>query len=121
MWLFVGLWLFVIFVSVFDGYLALRDRTELRPHTDRGHHCATGTRRHDRFQALIGGVLIGLAATLLLLGNGRIAGISGILAGTIAAASAVLLLYGRRPRVGLVVAGFVASAQLCLLLYLLLA
>jgi uncharacterized protein len=40
---------------------------------------------YDPFQALIGGVLIGLAATLLLLGNGRIAGISGILAGTIAA------------------------------------
>jgi uncharacterized protein len=32
---------------------------------------------------LIGGLLIGLAATLLLLFNGRIAGISGILAGLI--------------------------------------
>ena len=28
--------------------------------------------------ALVGGVLIGLAATILLLGNGRIAGVSGI-------------------------------------------
>ena len=31
--------------------------------------------------AAIGGVLIGLAATLLMLFNGRVAGISGILAG----------------------------------------
>ena len=32
---------------------------------------------------LIGGLLIGFAAALLLLGNGRIAGISGILGGTL--------------------------------------
>ncbi|HSQ12709.1 MAG TPA: YeeE/YedE thiosulfate transporter family protein [Candidatus Deferrimicrobium sp.] len=36
------------------------------------------------YGGLIGGLLIGLAATLLLLVNGRIAGISGILAGLIA-------------------------------------
>jgi len=42
----------------------------------------------DPIQALIGGALIGLAATLLLLLNGRIAGISGIAAGAIAAPSA---------------------------------
>ncbi|MSP48414.1 MAG: YeeE/YedE family protein [Alphaproteobacteria bacterium] len=35
--------------------------------------------------SLLGGGLIGLAATLLLLLNGRIAGISGIMAGAIAA------------------------------------
>lgn len=35
------------------------------------------------FQALAGGVLIGLAATLLMLGDGRIAGISGILGGAL--------------------------------------
>ena len=35
------------------------------------------------YGGLIGGLLIGLAATLLLLVNGRIAGISGILAGLI--------------------------------------
>ena len=34
--------------------------------------------------ALVGGLLIGLAAALLWLGNGRIAGISGILAGLFA-------------------------------------
>jgi uncharacterized protein len=33
------------------------------------------------WSALAGGALIGLAASLLLLGNGRIAGISGILSG----------------------------------------
>jgi uncharacterized membrane protein YedE/YeeE len=31
--------------------------------------------------ALIGGILIGLAATLLLIGSGRVAGVSGILGG----------------------------------------
>ncbi len=35
------------------------------------------------WSALAGGVLIGLAASLLILGNGRIAGISGIVAGLI--------------------------------------
>ena len=33
------------------------------------------------FSALLGGALIGLASTLLLLGHGRIAGISGIAGG----------------------------------------
>jgi uncharacterized membrane protein YedE/YeeE len=40
---------------------------------------------YDPFQALLGGALIGLAATLLLFLNGRVAGVAGILAGTIAA------------------------------------
>lgn len=34
--------------------------------------------------SLIGGALIGLAATLLLIGSGRVAGVSGILAGLLA-------------------------------------
>lgn len=37
----------------------------------------------DPVSALIGGVLIGLAAVLLLAGSGRIAGISGILGGAL--------------------------------------
>ncbi|SJM91675.1 YeeE/YedE family protein [Crenothrix polyspora] len=37
------------------------------------------------YSALTGGILIGLAATLLLLFNGRIAGISGIMSGLIKA------------------------------------
>lgn len=40
---------------------------------------------------LLGGMLIGLSATLLLAFNGRIAGISGILNGTITFAKAELL------------------------------
>ena len=35
--------------------------------------------------SLLGGALIGLSATLLLLANGRIAGISGILGGVLSA------------------------------------
>jgi uncharacterized membrane protein YedE/YeeE len=38
---------------------------------------------HPYVSALLGGMLIGLSATLLLLFNGRIAGISGILAGAL--------------------------------------
>jgi uncharacterized membrane protein YedE/YeeE len=59
-------------------------------------------------QALLGGALIGLAASLLLLLNGRIAGISGILGG--------LLIPRDRPTWralflgGLAVAGFLAAS-----------
>lgn len=42
-----------------------------------------GLRMNAFVAPLVGGVLIGLAATLLLSFNGRIAGISGILGGTI--------------------------------------
>jgi len=38
----------------------------------------------DWMFGLLGGVLIGTASAILLLGNGRIAGISGILGGTLA-------------------------------------
>lgn len=41
----------------------------------------------DPVSALIGGALIGIAATLLMLLNGRVAGISGIVAGLIEPAS----------------------------------
>lgn len=69
-------------------------------------HCAM----HDftPIPALIGGTLIGLAASLLLLGVGRIAGVSGI-------AAAALLPQGERRDSraaflgGLVAAGLVAS------------
>ena len=60
--------------------------------------------------SLIGGALIGLAATLLLLTNGRIAGISGIAGG-------ILSGYGKRELswrvffvLGLVAAGAVVAA-----------
>ncbi|HUS53077.1 MAG TPA: YeeE/YedE thiosulfate transporter family protein [Thermohalobaculum sp.] len=38
----------------------------------------------DWLYGLLGGLLIGIASAILLLGNGRIAGISGILGGTLA-------------------------------------
>ena len=37
------------------------------------------------YSALIGGALIGLAATILILANGRVAGISGIVSGLLSA------------------------------------
>lgn len=44
--------------------------------------------------AFVGGCLIGLAATLLLIGNGRVAGISGILGGLFNRDSARVLING---------------------------
>lgn len=40
---------------------------------------------YDPFTALLGGALIGLAATMLLIFNGRVAGVAGIMSGAIAA------------------------------------
>ena len=58
--------------------------------------------------ALIGGILIGLAATLLLIGSGRVAGVSGILGGLLVPTDG-----DRRWRapffMGLLVAGAVAA------------
>jgi len=58
--------------------------------------------------ALIGGILIGLAATLLLVGSGRVAGVSGILGGLLVPTDG-----DRRWRalffMGLLVAGAVAA------------
>lgn len=96
--LFVALWLFVIFVSVFDGYLVVRFRDEL----------------HKTEINPLGRLLIQLnggQVWLLLIAK---------FAGTVAAATAVLLIYGRWPRVGMTVAGAIAGVQLCLLLFLLL-
>jgi hypothetical protein len=92
---FAALWLFVIFVSVLDGYLALRDRdtlqsSELNP--------------------------VGL--TLIELGGGVWLLLAGKAAGTIAAASLMLLVYGYSPRIGLATAAGVAGLQLWLLLFL---
>jgi len=95
---FAALWLFVIFVSVFDGYLAVRFRHELQ---------RTEMNPLGRLLIQINGgqVWLLLAAKFI---------------GTVAAATAVLLIYGRWPRVGMTVAGVIAALQLCLLLFLLL-
>jgi uncharacterized membrane protein YedE/YeeE len=50
-----------------------------------GHEGSTvpGMQNFTPFSSLLGGVLIGLSATAMLIVNGRIAGISGILAGVL--------------------------------------
>jgi uncharacterized protein len=60
---------------------------------------------------LLGGVLIGTSATILLVFNGRIAGISGIVGGLVAPASP------DRPWRGSFVAGLMVGAVLLALLY----
>ena len=62
------------------------------------------------WRALAGGALIGLAASLLIVGNGRIAGISGIVGGLLRAAP------GERAWRLAFVAGLVLAAPLCALL-----
>src|SRR5205809_1647301 len=96
--LFVALWIFVIFVSVFDGYLVLRFRHEM----------------HQTELNPVGRLLIRLngGQVWLLLATK--------FAGTVAAATLVLLIYGHRPRAGVIIAGVVAGLQLGLLLFLLL-
>src|SRR5436190_22374794 len=94
----VTLWLFVIFVSVFDGYLVVRFRDEL-------HKTELNPLGRLLIQLNGGQVWLLLAAKF---------------AGTVAAATLVLLIYGRWPRVGMAVAGVIASLQLWLLLFLLL-
>jgi hypothetical protein len=96
--LFVALWLFVIFVSVFDGYLVVRFRHEM----------------HQTELNPLGRILIRLngGQVWLLL--------AAKFVGTVATATVVLLLYGRWPRLGITVAGVVAGFQLWLLLFLLL-
>lgn len=57
------------------------------------------------FRGLIGGALIGLAASLLLLGSGRIAGVSGIAAGALFGRDAAERSWRRAFVAGLVAAG----------------
>jgi hypothetical protein len=96
---FIALWLFVIFVSVFDGYLIVRYRDEL-PSTE----------------------LNPVGRMLISLNGGQVwLFLAFKFLGTIAAATLAILIYGRWPRVGLTVAGVVAGLQLSLLIFLLLA
>ena len=96
--LFVALWLFLIFVSVFDGYLIVRFRDEL-------HKTELNPLGRMLIQLNGGQVWLLLASKFL---------------GTVAAASIVLMIYGRRPRLGMTIAGVLATLQLGLLLFLLL-
>jgi hypothetical protein len=99
MTLFLALWLFAIFVSVFDGYLALQNRSVLAAEE-----------------------LNPVGQALLKFGNGQVGYLlAAKFAGTVVAASLVLLIYQQRPGWGLPIAAAVATAQLALLLFLLLA
>jgi hypothetical protein len=95
---FVALWLFVIFVSVFDGYLVFRFRhvmhsTELNP----------------------------VGRLLIAANGGQVWALLGLkYAGTILACSLLLLLYWKNARLGTFVAAALAVLQLSLLLFLLL-
>ena len=93
--LFVALWLFLIFVSVFDGYLCVRYRHEL-------HKTELNPIGRLLIQLNGGQVWLMLAAKFL---------------GTVIAATIVLLIYGRRPRLGITIAGVLATVQLGLLLF----
>ena len=96
--IFVALWLFLIFVSVFDGYLVVRFRHEL----------------HKTELNPLGRLLINLnggQVWLLLVAK---------FLGTVAVATIVLLIYGSRPHLGMTIAGVLATLQLGLLLFLLL-
>lgn len=96
---FLALWLFVIFVSVLDGYLALRYRDMLWLHE-----------------------LNPVGRALLRLGDGHVWPLlAAKFSGTVIAASLALWIFEQRPRWGITIAAYLALAQLCLLLFLLLA
>ena len=97
--IFLTLWLFVIFVSVLDGYLALRYRDTLWLHE-----------------------LNPVGRALLSLGDGHVWPLlAAKFAGTVIAAGVALWIFEQRPRWGITIAAYLALAQLCLLLFLLLA
>jgi uncharacterized membrane protein YedE/YeeE len=60
------------------------------------------------WSALVGGLLIGLASALYVLGNGRVAGIAGIVASPLRAALSSLSLRPEAPRL-LFIAGLLAA------------
>ena len=96
---FYGLWLFIILVSVLDGFLALRYRhllsaLELNP----------------------------VGRSLIAANDGRVWYLLfAKFMGTVVACAILLLIHYRCPQYGLIVGAAVASLQLCLLLFLLLA
>lgn len=95
--LFAALWLFVIFVSVLDGYLAIRYRYEL-------HETELNPVGRWLIQLNGGQVWLLVAAKFI---------------GTVVVSTAVLLLFGRWPRLGMTVAAAMAGFQLWLLWFLL--
>ena len=95
--LFFACWLFIIFVSVVDGYLAVRHRADL-------HRFELNPMGRALIAANGGQVWLLLAAKF---------------AGTVVACSLLLLIFGRNPRIGITIAAVLAALQLWLLLFLL--
>ena len=94
---FAALWLFVIFVSVLDGYLAIRFRHELH---------ATELNPVGRWLIQLNGGQVWLL-------------LAAKFSGTVAAGAIVLLVYGRRPSMGFGLTAALAAFQLWLLWFLL--
>lgn len=93
---FAGLWLFIIFVSVHDAYLALLYEAQLKD-----------------FE------LNPMGQYLLNLAQGRVWALVAVKSlGTVLAASGLLVLFKRRKHWGLVAAAVVAAFQLGLLVFL---
>jgi hypothetical protein len=93
---FVTLWLFIILVSVVDGYLVLEHRSHLVELNPQG-----------RF--------------LIQLNEGRVWYLLGAkFLGTVTACAVLLVIYQNAPRAGIAIAIVIALLQFCLLMYLLL-
>jgi hypothetical protein len=93
--LFTTLWLFIIIVSVVDGYLVLQLRSDLVEMNPQGRMLI----------ALNGGEVWYLLGAKFL--------------GTVVACAVLLLIYWRSARLGTMIAMVLAALQLCLLLFLL--
>jgi hypothetical protein len=93
---FYGLWLFIMLVSVLDGFLSLRYRQslpvlELNP----------------------------LGRGLIAANDGHVSYLLAVkFVGTVLACAILLLIHQTRPRLGLIICVAVAALQLCLLLFL---
>jgi len=95
--IFLLLWLFIIFVSVVDGYLLLRNR-----------------------HIILAYELNPIARQLISWNAGSVWFLIAVkFAGTVIACAAVLLLYRAKPRVGIVIATTLAVLQFGLLMFLL--
>jgi hypothetical protein len=96
--LFTALWLFAIFVSVFDAYLVLQHR-----------------------ESLAIDELDPLGRALIALNGGQVWYLLGVkFVGTVVVGSILLHIHDSYPRYSLPIVGAVAAAQLGLLLFLLL-
>ena len=95
--LFWALWSFIIFVSVVDGYLAIRHR-------------------HDILQFELNPV----GRVILQQGGGVVGLLSVKFAGTVLACALLLLLQRVNARLNLLIVSLLAALQLALLLFLLL-